>query len=311
MDLPGDYDHPALRRGAEIEVMDAGIGIGHATVGEPGRSADGLSFTADGLYRDLERFLCFDDEGETTTIVDEAVDQAIGRGLRVVRPESLATNAMKTDSVSEGLNYLDSLVSSLAEESGEYWWVDAKRALRMAPAETTPKWHLTPGFAVPGIDDSDYASHLFARYLSGSTLVTRDLEDTAASQRWGKREAAVDLTALGSISTGRVDNRLAGLLQRGRARLRFTDRFEVSAFDLLTAGGRPSSLSMVRNGDVMRVHGLSSYSQWLSGRPYLDVVLGEVVWQVGAQFITLAPVDFAGKSLTDRLTNRGAVALTA
>lgn len=312
MDVPSDFDHPALRRGALVEAMDSGLGIGHATLGEPGRSTEGLSFVANGLYRDAEWTLCLDGSGDSTTIADEAIDRGIADGLRwAPRLGTINATAMKTGSVTDSLTYLDTLLTTTAEELNKFWFLDANRAPRMEPKPTTPSYQLTPGFSVPGIDDSDYATHLFARYLSGSTLLTRDVEDAPASARWGRREMAVDMTALGSISTGRVDARLAGLLARGRSSLRFTDRFEVSSSDLLTMGGNPAALSNVRAGEVMRVHGLRNYSQWLSGKSYLDVVLGEVTWRSGASTITLTPLDFTGKSLTDRLTRRGAVPLSA
>lgn len=312
MDLPSDFDHPALRRGARVEVMDSGLRVGYATLGEPGRTNDGISFVADGLFRDAERFLCFDDAGDSTTIANEAIDTAIANyHLGWSRLTSISANAMKTGSITDSLNYLDTLLTALAIELGKFWWVDADGAIRMDSKPTDPTYHLTPGFSPPGIDDTDYASHLFARYLSGASLLTRNLEDTAASARWGYRQMAVDLTSLGSISSGRADNRLAGLIARGQSKLRHTERIEVSPSELLTNGGNPAALSSVRAGRVVRMHGLTSYSQWLNGKSYLDFVIGEATWTNGADTISLAPLDFTGKSLTDRLTRRGAVPLSA
>jgi len=302
MDLPPDFDHPALQAGALVDVMDSGMVVGQAILGEPGRTEQGLEFVANGIYRGAERFLCFNAALESTTRADAAIDTAIGYGLPWKRPNSISNSALKTTDISDSLNTLDQLLSSLAEELGQYWRIDRNGVVVMEAAPTVPTWNLVPGFAYPGVDDIDYASHLFGRYVSGAALATREVQDAPASARWGYRQFGVDMTALGSISDARVDNRLNGLLKRGRARLRFTERLEVSPTDLLTAGGRPASLSMVRGGQVVRVHGLNSYSQWLNGNPYLDFVIGEASWANGASSMTIAPLDFSGKSLTDRLT---------
>lgn len=317
MDLPVDFDHPALQRGALLEVMDGGLRIGQGILAEPGRTEKGKSFVALGLYREAEHYLCFDGSGNSTSVLDTAINRAISHGAPFTLPTSILTDPLKTGDAVEGLNYLNVLATSAAIEQSKRWWVDADGGFRMSTNETTPTWHIIPGVTYPGVADDDYASALFGRYLQivggTPTLYTRTAVDVAAAARWGYREYAVDLTPLGSISNARVDNRLAGLLARGKARLSFTDRIEVGPNELLTAGGRPASMSMVATGfgDVVRVHGLNSYSQWLDGNPYLDFVIGETEWVNGADSISIAPEQFSGRSLADRLTVRGTGNLVA
>lgn len=301
MDLPYDFDHPAVRRGARIELMDGAQRVGQAILGEPGRTDTGLTFSAAGVWHDAEAFLCFDGAGLTTTVPDVAITQATARGCRVRRVESISTNPLNTDDITDSLNYLDDLLSALATETSQWWYADADAVIRFMTTPTIPRWHLVPDVADPGTSDDEYASTLFGRYRSGSTLATATTTDTAALARYGPSELAVDLTPLGSISATRANNRLAGLLAQGRSRLTFTDRLEVDSNQLLTAGGRPAPLSMVRQGHLVRAHGLQAYSQWLNGKPWLDFMIGEATWANDADTITIAPVGLAARTFEDLL----------
>lgn len=301
MDLPYDFDHPALRRGARVELMDGAERVGQADLNEPGRTESGRSFTAAGLYRQAERFSCLDADDETTTIPDLAIDQANLRGCPIRRSGVVYATAVKTGSVTEGLNTLASLLTVLGEEVGRFWTVNADGIVRFPAMPTTPTWHLVPGVADPGIADDEYASTLIGRYKTGSGNVTAIREDTAATARWGYAEAPVDLTPLGVITGTRAQSVLAGLLAAGRSRLTFTDRLEVDANQLLTAGGRPAPLSAVRAGQMVRAYGLEAYSQWLNGKPWLDFVIGEATWANGSDVISIAPVGLAARTYEDLL----------
>lgn len=301
MDLPYDFDHPAIRRGARVELMDGASRVGQAILGEPGRTETGKSFTATGLYRTAETFLCLDAGGNTTTVPNTAVDQAAARGCPLTRSGSLSANPLNTDDVTEGLNYLDTLLTALALETSKWWWVDADAVIRLTETPTTPDWHLVPGVADPGVADDQYASVLFGRYRSGSSLATATATDAATAARWGTVEYGVDLTSLGSISSTRATNRLNGLLAAGKAKLTFTDRLEVDANQLLTPGGLPAPLSMVRAGHLVRAHGLGAYSEWLNGNPWLDFVIGEASWANGSDVAVIAPVGLASRTWEDLL----------
>ena len=307
MDLPYDYDHPALRNGALVELFDGGQRVGMAKLAEPGRTETGRSFTALGVYREAEKFLCFDSSGTTSTIPNEAVDQAALRGCILTRGESLTDNAIVTGSVTEGLNYLADLLDAYAVETSQYWRVDGNGKIFAEPPPITPTWQLIPGVVDPQPASDGWATRLFGRYQTSGTLHTATAADAAAEARWGgRREQGIDLTALGSIDSTRAGNRLAGLLARGKAKLSIADRLEVNRYQLQTMGGQPADLSMVRAGQVVRIHGLAAYSQWLDGNPWMDMPLGEVTWVDGADTITLAPINMAATSYEDLLAGGGA-----
>lgn len=310
MDLPYDFDHPALRRGALVEVMDGAQRVGQAILAEPGRTDTGRSFSALGIYRIAERYVCLDADGVTTTIPDEAVDQAAVRGAAhgapfLTRAGELSDNPLVTDSVTDGLNRLDVLLTNLAIETSKRWWVDADARIHLDADATEPDLYLLPGLVDPAPADENYAPMLFGRYIFGSTRATAAAFDQAASDRWGYREYGIDMGELGSISEARANNRLAGLLARGKSRLTLADRITVSRYELLTRGAQPASLAMVRDGQVVRVPGLAAYSQWLNGKPWLDFVIGEAVWPNGAEDITLAPINLAATSFEELLADTG------
>lgn len=300
MSLPPDFDHIALRRGSLVEVMDGGTVAGLATINQPGRTDDGLEFHATGIQRDAEHYLSFDGTGASTSTPDTAVDQAIARGLRWNRPDTLSAVPLVAGDVTQGLNYLSDLLNALTEEAGNRWYVDGSGAVRLALDPTTPTWQIVPGVAdfVPA--DDDYATALFGRYIEGGTSKTATSTDLAMAARFGRREYGIDLTMLGGITTARADARLAGLRAHGKASLSLADRIEVTRDQLLTFDGTPAPLSMVRAGHMVRAYGTSGDVLALIGAPYVDFVLGEVTDNDDG-VLTLAPIDLAPRSLADRL----------
>lgn len=304
MVLPYDYSHPDLSNGALIEVMDGASPVGRARLTEPGRTDTGLEFNATGIYRDAEHYLCLKSGGDTTTVVNTAVDQAIARGLAWTRPVSMSATAVVTGDTTEGNNYLNALLDAAADELGKRWWVDGKGAVRFSDDPTTPLWHLVPGLIDLTVADDSFATYLVARYLDGSTFTNLAASDAAAEAKWGRREYPVDLLPLGSITGTRAAARLAGLLKKGKARPSFVDRVDVTSSEILTADGAPAPLSMVRAGDMVRAHGLDGDAASLNGANYIDFVLGEVV-DTNSGSISLAPVALAARTLADTLAIAG------
>jgi hypothetical protein len=100
-----------------------------------------------------------------------------------------------------------------------------------------------------------------------------------------------DATGFGEITATLANAIGDGILAKGRARLGFTSTIEVSAADLMTAGGVGADLTMVEGGrQSFRAHGIYDDLQWLDGRTYLDVLIGQSTHTDGSGIIRLDPV---------------------
>ena len=311
MDLQDGSIPGCLTRGSLVELFNGGFPAGRAILGQPGRAEDGIEFSATGEYRQAEATLCLTElpTQVSTVIPDQAIDAAISRGaLPWTRPTTVFSGAAAA--TANGLNYLNVLLDAVADATGRRWYVTDDGRVQMAADTTAPKWLLAPGLVELGAEEDGYASHLFGRYVlnTTSTLQTASTSDEFASGLWGRREFGTDLTPAGPMTASAAKVRLDGLLAKGKARLRPVDRLDVNNQQLLTIGGQPASLELVRPGDMVRAPGRTPLS--LNGAPYFDFVIGETSHD-GGPTLTIAPVDLAARNLEDVLSLAPASTLTA
>ena len=301
LELPVGYTHPALRRGASVQVLDGGLVVWSGLLSQPDRST--WECVATGLSREAESgssniaYMALDGSGNSTSIPDVAIDAAIARGLPWVRRDSFSATAY-TDNAdnSEPLRSLGDLLDLVATEAGKRWAVWADGAVVLAADPTTPTWHLTPGAADLGYADDEYASTILGRYLRKSDLTyqTVIITDADAEAARGHREFSVDLTSLGPITTAKATGIANGILAKGKSRLGWTNGIEAGAWDITTPGGVSADLTLINAGDMIRLHGI--WDERLSV-PYLDVVIGERRYTVGEQTVQLTPVDYQARTL--------------
>lgn len=301
MDLPAGANIDALQRRPLVEIMDGPVCRWRGTLTEPDRES--WSLTALGLCRQAEHCLCFDGALATSSVPNTAVDEGIARGiLNWTRPASLSSVAFSAATTTDGLNYLTPLLDGWSEEAGVRWGVGADGAVRAAADPTVPTYQITPNVARLNLADDDYASHLYGRRLSGaSTYQTHTRDDPDAAARWGPREFGVNLTGLGIITNLRAAAILEGMLAKGKARTGYTNRIEVASSQLLTAGGLPAHLPSVTAGQMVRLNGFFDDSRLLSGKTYVDIVIGETNYTDGEDVIVLAPVGLVPRTLSDVL----------
>lgn len=301
MSLPDTFDHQALRMGSLVELFAGPAPLGPAVLNEPNHTKDGWDFSAVGIFDDLyTAYLCLDSGGNTTSIPDVAIDQAIADGFPVTRPTSLSSVAFAEADETDFLNNIGDLLDAWAESEGKRWRVNPDATITAAVDPTTPDWHLVPGAARIGLDSEDYASVLGLRFRdSASTFATVVIEDTSAS---GKRRKAVpvDLTGLGVITSGKATDIGEGMLAQGKARYAFSNAVSPSRFQLVTPGGTPAFLPSVRGGQLVRMFGVIDPQN--PNNPHFDWVIGRTDYEAGAKAIELSPVELAARNLPDILT---------
>jgi hypothetical protein len=296
MAFPPMGRHRALVRGALVECFIGSTRTWMGTLGQPDWSEG--TFKADGLGKLAGKYQAVDASLSATSDVNTAIDRAIVRGLPWTRSASFGSGSWSA--TSDSLNTLGDLLDLVADYYGSRWAVFEDGVIFRAPDPTIPTWQVAPGVIDLGEDDGDYASTVMGRYLDSatSTYLTVTATDTKAAGVYGTAEHPVDLTDLGPRSTTFAQTLVNGILANGRAKIGWANDVEVGPYELRTMGGLPADLSMVRAGQVVRVHGV--YDQ-LNLTPYRDLVLGKVSRRSSSSTITLAPVDTQPQDVTDEV----------
>lgn len=298
MDLPRTFSHPALVRGKVVEIFIGASRVWQGFLSEPDVDDD-WTFNALGLSLLGKDYLCFDGSLNTTSKPDTAIDQAISRGLPWRRPDSLSNTAFAAGDTTASLNYVGDLLDAWSESVSKRWGVDGDGIVYARADPTTPTWHLKGGAARFGLADDEYASDLYGRYIA-SAYATATVGDSVARTKFGRREAAVDLTTMGLLTLGQATAQLNGILAKGKARLGYTNGLEASKWQLTTPGGTPAYLPFVTAGQLVRMFGvLDEQGQPL---PYVDWVIGESNYEAGAETIALTPVGLVDRDFASVLS---------
>lgn len=284
--------------GARVELYSNTVRLASGTL-RVANWADG-DFSADGLYREAETYSAFDGAGNTSAIPDVAIDAAIARGLPWSRPYSISPVAFGDSDTTDSINTLASLLDAYAEAAQRNFWLDVNGSARLDADPSVPRWHLTPGAVELGVDSDEYASDVYVRYATGSGNATASASvDPYTEARYGHREHMVDVTAQPAMSATVAQGIANQIVAAGRARPAFQSDIEVSAATLLTPGGKPAALSLVRAGQMVRVHGQRDDLYAINGQQWVDVVIAESRRVVGEQTMTLIPKGKSAQTLAE------------
>lgn len=131
--------------------------------------------------------------------------------------------------------------------------------------------------------------------------------DEDAERYWGPGEYLVDARDLGKIPDARATQLGNSIRRKAAARLRWVGAIDVNAEQLTTAGGVQASLRAVRAGQMLRIPlGFSDFTD-VTGRLWLDVVIGRTEHTYGTTTIRLEPVNAAPRTpmqVAERLLRR-------
>lgn len=301
MGFPANFSHPSFVRGKWVEVREGPWSVCAGLLTEPDIDDDWTFTAVGGATLADNGFLALDGSGNVSFTPDTAIDRAITKGIGWTRPASLSSSAFKSTTTTDDLLYLGALLDQWADSAGKRWGVNAQREVYAAADPTTPTWYMVPGSGRFGLADDDYASTLVLRYVaSGGSYATTTVTDTDAESRFGPREYGVDLTSLGVLTAGQAQAVGNGMIAKGKARMGFTSGIEASPFQLLTTGGRPAPLALVKGQQMVRQFGvLDSQGQPI---PYADWVIGETSYDAGSSTISLTPVGLAARDLGTALS---------
>jgi hypothetical protein len=300
--VPYGFRHPLLRGNMRCSIYDGGFVVFEGTLLEP--SPDG-QMTAIGVWRQAERATTRDAGGAFTTIPTAAVDGALGRGeITWGRIAGLSASSWATDNT--GQYTLAQLLNGWAGEANVEWRVDRiEEGITYAARPTTPQWYVPHAVAGRGLTpaEDNFYTHLTGTYMSGAgTYDTWTVSDALSASAWGPRYGQVDLTSMGIITAGRAQTILSAMLVKSGARMGWAEGLELGWGEITTAGGTPVPLRQVRAGQMIRLLGTVDPSIPGGFPGHTDIIIETSKYTDGAQTITLTPLGYADRTLSDVLT---------
>lgn len=300
MSLPVNFNHYSLQPGQLVTVYDGAMPVWKGVLNDPQRGYP-WRFVAQGLASLASRYLAIDNGGLPTTVMNTAVDQAIIRGLPWHRgspgtsPWAAPTDVITQDAAGTILSLLNQRMLA-----AKLRWIVNERGLLLWPtdptvAEATIIASTTPG----GRSITDYFSVLYIRYrdvVSHTIKVAVGTENTQLTAKFGRREALLDVTALGEINAVSwplsqiATNYLALVSPKGA----FTGKVVIGrnqAFRLASQG-TPARLSMLRAGHLLTFRGVQPdpESGELHPSTSVSVLVGDSEFDCVTENLTITPL---------------------
>lgn len=303
--VPAGWRHPAIIRGARVELWDGGYRFAIGSLsdldwGEGAFQVAGLCQIAMGQDAPLALDGTLAPAGPyTTTTPNVAVDEAIARGALPgwSRNDDIGSSPLVVGDLADADNTVGQVVDGASAIDGRPWRLDRNGVIALVADSTTPDYHIYPGQIELGVADDEYASHVYVSYVDSATLTVRRVVaiDEEAAKKWGRVELPVSLTDRGSTDAGTAQAIADGILVGARRRPTWIDPIEVSADQLRLNGGMSADLDSVEGGQMIRAHGLVDER---TGESSVDIVIDEVQRADGAPTIVLLPVGLAARTLS-------------
>lgn len=301
--LPGT-SHRVLRAGAPVSIYAGGVRVWRGRLQEPG--TDG-QITASGLWTEALDSRAMNAAGIPTSWVHDAVDEAITRGALSWGDHSVLP---ETPAVAGDTGYEPMMVNDVldlwADQTGQRWGLDPDGNVLLYADANAPRLWVVP-YAAAGrgltVADDDFATDLYGKYQDTSTSTAYvTVTDLAARAQYGRLvEREVDLTPLGVITSAEATTALQNALALAVTRLRFTEGLDLMAGQILTSGGAPAPLPLVRAGHVVRLLGVRDVRTVFGLRNYTDVLIGKSTYNSDDRTLSITPVDPASRGLRGAL----------
>lgn len=303
--IVGNWRHPALVRGARVEIYLGPIVVWSGTLEEP--DWDAGTFVATGASRDSENALALDGSGNSSTAPNTVIDAAIARGvLPWTRVGDFGTAAVGDSN--GGLVTITSVLDAWAQENNSRWYVNEQRQLVISPVtEATFDWLIVPGSGVMGSASDDRADRIAVRYISTTTGM-RATAFYPASTPAGGVESPMDVTDRGGITPAVAATIAQAEWEKLQGRSGWTNGLTLTRGQVTTKGGTDADLAFIKAGQTMRLLGVPD-ARGLSQNT--DVVIGDTSYDWTDDQVQLNPVGLAARDDESSLEYVGNLAATA
>lgn len=309
--IPGvrTWRHPALVRGARVELMLGPICIAVATLAEP--DWDSGEFFAKGACRDGETTVSITAGGSATTKPNTAIDAAATRGaVSWTRVGDFGNTAVGQADSTGGLVTLQSVLEAWAQEQKSNWAIENNRArsLIVRPVdEGTVDWYVAPGSGTLGSAEDERVDRIFVRYIS-STTHRRATASYPASAPTGGVEDPVDITGRGPMTAAKAADIAEGMWSDLQGRSGWTNGLTLSYGQVTTPGGIVADLALIKGGDTIRLLGVPDER---GVALHTDVVLGDTEYDWDEDDLQANPEGLAARDTESALEQVGNLAVDA
>lgn len=299
------YRVDAMNAGRIVKIFRGGSQVWDGILLEPtpaGSGTTGWTISAQGAGTYGNNF---DSIYTTWTNQNDAVNQAISRGLRWSNP-GIPSGVWLGQQQDSGSETITDLLNLFCTMGGYVWYVSRGNVLNVIPFSTTPVTRvLTCATPVPRTLGG-FINSLWGRYQtspSTASVPTYGLVNvkTAASvAKHGTQESYVDLSNAGQLTSAAATALLQSVLNRYQA-ISYAGPFTVRYGEYLLPGGQPVDLGQEHAGQVVR---LIMTDFGYGGEVVPDPVtflIGNYEYDDEAQTATITPFQSLDTSLTGLL----------
>jgi hypothetical protein len=312
---PPSYRTDAMDPGRIVQIVRGGTVIWEGTMMEPAPTSAGWNLTAVGLGNTPQNFLAI---YSTWSNQNDAVNQAISRGLRLINP-GISSDVWLGQQQDSGSLTITGLLNLFCTLGGFYWYIFVNptggggllavpaypQGLNGSQSPLTPTRLLTCTVPVPRTI-GNMITTMYMRYQTSANTATSATyavtsETNAAQQaKYGPLEAYNDVSSAGYQTAAQVQALCEAVLNQ-EIPASYSNAFTVRPGELLTTGGQPIDLGTEQAGTICQ----ALITDFASGG---DVVPGPITFLTGsyewddvAEVATLTPYQSLGTSSTNLL----------
>lgn len=293
---------PGIDRGTSVQYRLGMTNVWRGVVDEV--SNDG-TVTCIGPWSAAKGVSALDSGGSGSLVPNTAVNEAVSRGAIGWR---IPTGGISAAAVADGTSgepmLLNALLEAWAVKAGAIVGVDANLDIYAGPAPAAVSWVVSPHAGARLTVVGDYVSHLWGDYINtaGAWAKAGPVVDQAAADAWGRREDTANLEELGPINSTTATTVLTSMLVNGGARKSVTGTLRLSREQILTPGGEPAPLTMIRGGQRVRLLGVGDGTNAAMRTLYTDIVIDQCAFTEGEDEISFDPMGGPAVNLGDVLT---------
>lgn len=262
--VPADYRTDALNPGRIVQVARGGRVIWEGKLDEPappsGGTSAGWSITAHGAGTYGADFAAtWTSAWGSSGSQNDAVNQAITRGLRWVNPGISSSGIWFGQQVDSGSQSITDLLNLFTTKGGLTWYVTVTpngNVLSVFPLPTTPNRVLVAPSPVARTLGGDI-NVIYLRYqssadgASAAQYSVTSVSTAASVAAHGPIETYADLSSAGKMTAATAQAAGNAILERYQ-RASFAGPFTVRYGELLNLGGQPVDIGMEQAGTVCK-----------------------------------------------------------
>jgi hypothetical protein len=298
LQVPASYRHPAFDPGRILECWRGASRMYEGILNEPQPGDGGWAITATGAGSYGDRYLSI----WNTWNQNDAIDQAITRGLRWNKPSFASTGLYLAEQQDSGSQTITDFLTLITRPGAYTWRVGRRNTLSVFPIPTTVTRVLMLG--TPAARSlAGYINSLTGRYQSAddgtnpATFALTTATNAASIAKHQRSEAFWDITAAGTISSGTAGGYVTQALSLYQG-ASWAGPLLARYGQYLTPTGVPVDLGCEQAGEVcLLLLADGPYGGEVSPSPPVTFPVGRVEFDADAETLAISPLQRVANDL--------------